>query len=126
MFILLANFTMYIFFYVTFRFGCFKKIFVEDRFHGNLALDSLEDTDEVKHWSEQWRLVVGKILQRDIELTPAPSRSGTESFDENNNSNNGDENGNNLSAENETKNDSQTSKSRNSTFIELSDRIFKI
>ena len=83
---------------------------IEDRFHGNKQQENLEDTDEVKHWSEQWRLVVGRILQRDIELTPAPSRAGSD--DESN-------------VENENKNDSQTNKSRKSTFIELTDNEFK-
>merc|ERR1712176_626222 len=30
--------------------------------------NSIEDSAQVKFWSEKWRLVVGKILQRDIEL----------------------------------------------------------
>ena len=77
----------------------------EDRFVSERKHDTDEDSDEVRHWSEQWRLVVGKILGRDIE-----SSNTTDTLNDQNDS--------------EQKSDSIDNRPK-STFIELTDKEFE-
>eukprot|EP00488_Nonionellina_sp_1-RS-2012_P000556 TRINITY_DN11486_c0_g1_i1.p1 TRINITY_DN11486_c0_g1~~TRINITY_DN11486_c0_g1_i1.p1 ORF type:complete len:167 (+),score=53.08 TRINITY_DN11486_c0_g1_i1:128-628(+) len=41
--------------------------------YGNKDEQNMEDSAQVKFWCEKWRLVIGKILERDIELVSPKS-----------------------------------------------------